>query len=113
LLNASLFRTAAATVVAGAASAAFAARMAVIRAVTLAWAAAQWVLNAALLANPIVLIITVIIALAAALVIAYKRSETFRNIVNAAFRVVGMAALWMWNNAIKPSLGFIWNLLKI
>lgn len=47
--------------------------------------AAQWALNAALTANPVLLIVVGIIALAAALVLAYKKSETFRAIVNAAF----------------------------
>lgn len=46
---------------------------------------AQWALNAALDANPVALIVIGIIALAAAIIIAYKRSETFRNIVHAAF----------------------------
>jgi TP901 family phage tail tape measure protein len=39
----------------------------------------------ALAANPIVLIIAAIIALGIALVIAYKKSQTFRNIVNGVF----------------------------
>jgi hypothetical protein len=47
--------------------------------------AGQWALNASMLANPVLLIVVGIIALIAALVIAYKKSETFRNIVNAAF----------------------------
>lgn len=58
-----------------------------------AWAAgtkivagAQWLLNAALTANPIGIVVVAIGALVAALVIAYKRSETFRNIVDGVFR---------------------------
>lgn len=56
------------------------------------WTAAQWLLNAALTANPIGLVIVALAALGAAVVIAYKKSETFRNIVNGAFsKVLGIA----------------------
>lgn len=61
-------------------------------AITHVVAAAQWLLNAALDANPVVLIIAAIIALGVALVIAYKKSETFRNIVNGAFNAVKSVA---------------------
>lgn len=50
-----------------------------------AWAAAQWVLNAALSANPIGLLVVGLAAAVVAITIAYKRSERFRAIVNAAF----------------------------
>jgi len=59
---------------------------------TKVWAAVQWVLNAALSANPIGLVIIGVAALVAGIVIAYKRSETFRRIVDAAFRAVWGAA---------------------
>jgi uncharacterized protein YjbJ (UPF0337 family) len=45
---------------------------------------AQWALNAALNANPIGLVVLAIAALAAGLVIAYQKSETFRDIVDGA-----------------------------
>lgn len=47
-------------------------------------------------ANPIGLTVVAIGALVAGLVIAYKKSETFRNIVNGAFSaiVTGLSALW-------------------
>jgi len=50
--------------------------------------AAQWLWNAALSANPIGLVIIAIAALGAAFVIAYKKSETFRDIVQGALGVV-------------------------
>lgn len=53
-----------------------------------AMTAAQWLLNAALRANPIGLVITALVALGAGLVLAYKKSETFRNIVNGAWNAV-------------------------
>jgi hypothetical protein len=74
---------------------------------TKAWAAGQWLLNAALTANPIGLIVVAVAALVAGLIIAYKKSETFRNIVQGALKAVGSAAIWMWNNGFQPALHFI------
>lgn len=54
-----------------------------------ATAAAQWALNAAMAANPIGLVIIAIVALVAAFVVAYKKSETFRAIIDAAMSGVG------------------------
>ena len=49
---------------------------------TKAWTAAQWLLNAALDANPIGIIVMALGALAGALIYAYNHSEDFRRIVN-------------------------------
>lgn len=53
-----------------------------------ALAAAQWILNAAMAANPIGLVVLAIVALAAGFVLAYKKSETFRNVVNTVTKLV-------------------------
>jgi hypothetical protein len=53
---------------------------------------AMLVLNATMLLNPAVAITVAIIALGVALVVAYKKSETFRNIVNGAFNKVKSVA---------------------
>ena len=53
-------------------------------AVTRVMAAATWAMNSALLANPLTWVVIGLVALAAGLVIAYQRSETFRRIVHAA-----------------------------
>jgi hypothetical protein len=58
---------------------------------TEAYAAAQWLLNAALTANPIGIVIVLLAGLVAGLVYAYKNSETFRDIVDGAMRAVGAA----------------------
>lgn len=57
-------------------------------AATAVWTGAQWLLNAALSANPIGLVIIAIVALVAAIVLAWQHSETFRNIVTGAFNAV-------------------------
>lgn len=54
--------------------------------------AAQWLLNAAMSLNPFALVVIAIVALIAIFVLAYKKSETFRNIVNGVFSSVKNAA---------------------
>lgn len=56
-----------------------------VSAATRAWAIAQAALNLVMAINPFVLVAAAIIALGAALVVVYERSQTFRNIVNNAF----------------------------
>ncbi|GAA4358401.1 phage tail tape measure protein [Angustibacter luteus] len=72
-----------------------------VSAVTKAYAAIQAVLNAELWANPIGVVVLALLALGAGLFFAYKKSETFRNIVNGAFKVVGAAAKFLWTDVIR------------
>ncbi|KHD34423.1 hypothetical protein NL50_17250 [Clostridium acetobutylicum] len=58
---------------------------------------AQWLLNAALDANPIGIVVVAIGALVAGLIYAYKHSETFRNIVNGAFNSIKNVAVSVFN----------------
>jgi predicted nuclease with TOPRIM domain len=51
--------------------------------------AAQWAFNAALTANPIGLVVIAVAALAAGLVILYKKSEKVRAVLDAMFGVLG------------------------
>lgn len=77
------------------------------------WTTAFWALNAALVANPIGLVVLAIGALVAAFVIAYKNSETFRDIVDGALKGVANAFAWMWE-AAKKVFGWLksnWPLL--
>jgi phage-related protein len=62
-----------------------------VKAATVAWTAVQWLLNAALTANPIGIVTLAIAALAAGIVIAYNKSETFRDIVQTALGAVRVA----------------------
>ena len=91
--------------------------------------AVQTAFNAATKANVIGIVILAIVGLVAALTVAYKRSETFRNIVNSVwagiksvvgavwgwisttlwpglktvFEGIGKVAMWLWRNVITPA----------
>ncbi|MFC8676669.1 phage tail tape measure protein [Streptomyces griseorubiginosus] len=60
-------------------------------------AAAQWILNAAMSANPIMLIVIAIAALVAGLIYAYKHFSGFRAIVDGTFKAIGAAVGWLVN----------------
>ncbi len=67
-----------------------------------AMTAAQWLLTRAMSMSPIGKVITLISLLVGGLVVAYKNSETFRRIVDGAFRAVSDAGRFMWNDVLKP-----------
>jgi hypothetical protein len=75
------------------------------------WTAAQWLLNVALTANPIGLVIAAAALLAAGFVILWKRSETFRTIVTASFNGFKLVALTVITFVWKLISGFFQNLL--
>lgn len=70
---------------------------------------AQTGLNAALAANPIGLVVIAIAALVGAFVLAWKHSETFRDVVRGALNVVKTAAegLWDFFRTLPDKLGSI------
>lgn len=109
--------------------------------------AATWAFGAALTiaTSPITWIVVAIGALIAGLVLLYKKNDTFRKIVNAAwsgiknaigavwswlsttvwpgmqaaFRVIGQVAMWLWRsvilpawNGIKIAIGVAWTIIK-
>ncbi|MFF4777515.1 NlpC/P60 family protein [Microtetraspora fusca] len=74
-----------------------------VRAATALWTAAQTALNFVLDANPIGLIVIAIAALVAGVVWAYRNVKWFRDGVDAAFRVVGAVATWLWKTIIVPA----------
>jgi len=83
----------------------FAAYSAAVRGIaiaTAAWNTIQLILNGTMRANPIGLVVAALAALVAGLVWAYQNSETFRAIVDAAFRGVAVAGQWLWNTVLKP-----------
>lgn len=77
---------------AGAATAIWSAITTAAGAVARVFRAAMLLLNSSFLANPVVLIVVAIVALIAVIVIAYKKSATFRKIVQTAFKAVAAAA---------------------
>lgn len=112
----------------GGAIVAIVAAMKVWSAITKAYVAIQTALNVVMSANPIGLVVLAIVGLVAALVLAYKKSETFRAIVDGAwkgvkaaisvvvdwfrntawpwmrdaFTWIGDKAKWLWMNIISP-----------
>jgi phage-related minor tail protein len=73
-----------------------------VSAVTKAWAAIQAAFNAVMAMNPIALVVLALVGLAAALYVAYQKSETFRSIVQAAWAAIQTAASYAWNVVLKP-----------
>jgi hypothetical protein len=76
-----------------------------VGAATKVWTGIQAAFNFVMALNPIVLVIIAIVALVAIVIIAYKHSETFRRIVDAAFRAVVVAAKAVWDG-VKLYFGF-------
>lgn len=64
-------------------------------AATKAAAAGQWALNIAMNASPVGLLVAGVLAVVAALVLLYRRSETFRAIVHAVMRAAAVAVGWV------------------
>lgn len=87
-------------------------------AATKAWTAAVWLWNAALLANPLVLIAALVVGLVAAFVIAYRSSDEFRDKVNAALRAVrdvaqAIAGFFVeWGGRIVGALASAWSSIR-
>jgi hypothetical protein len=101
-------RAAAAAALSAARTVVFTVAQNAVRVATLAWTAVQWLLDAALSANPIGIVIVAIGALVAAVIYAYTHFGWFRTAVQAAWLGIRTAALFAWNYALKP----IFDLIK-
>ncbi|WP_051580625.1 phage tail tape measure protein [Pseudonocardia acaciae] len=100
--------------------------------VTKVWAAAQWLLNSALLASPITWIVIGIAALVVGIIYAWNHFEGFRAVVIACWegivaaarvawsvlgavwselvtgaQAVGAAAMWLWSTVLSPVFNFV------
>ncbi|MGH8964683.1 MAG: hypothetical protein ACRDXB_05050, partial [Actinomycetes bacterium] len=75
-----------------------------------AWSVVQGILNIALAANPIGLVVIAIAALVGGLIYAYKHSETFRRLVDGAFSTAKEAGQDLWDK-IRPGLERMGELL--
>jgi tape measure domain-containing protein len=82
---------------------------------TVGWTAAQWLLNAALNANPIGIVVIAIAALVAGLIYAWNNSETFRNVVMGAWEgiktAVGVVVDWLSTN-VWPIIQSVWGYIS-
>ncbi|MFH9135111.1 peptidoglycan DD-metalloendopeptidase family protein [Streptomyces sp. NPDC017524] len=96
---------------------AFAAAMAVYQSVillsTIATAGFGTVLAATGIGPIIRAIVIVVGLLSAALVYAYKNFDWFRITVDTVASTVKMAALWIWDNGLKPAFEGIWDGLQV
>lgn len=57
--------------------------------------------------SPIALIVAGITLVVGALVYAYTHFKTFHDVVDAVFHAVAVAAVWLWQNVLKPTFDFI------
>ena len=80
--------------------------------VTKAQTAAQWLLNAAMSANPIGLVIAAIVALVTAFVILWNKSEDFRNFWIGLWDSIKSVVVDFWENNLKPIFEAIGNVFK-
>lgn len=79
---------------------------------TKAAAAAQWLLNAALNANPIGLVIAAVALLVGGFVLLYKKSDTFRDLMDALW--AGMKkAINVVANVLEDVLGAAFTVVKV
>ncbi len=85
---------------------AYQAVMSVVRFVTAAYTVVQGALNVVMAANPIGIIVLALAGLVTGLVVAYQRSETFRDIVQGAWQGIQDAALtaWEWIKGVFESI---------
>lgn len=72
-----------------------------VAAATRIWSAVQWLLDAAMNANPIALVVIAIAALVAGVVYAYTHFKVFRDVVHAVFA-------WL-QTAVTAVIGFVRN----
>lgn len=76
------------------------------------WTIGQWALNVAMSANPLGLIVLAIVAVIAAVVLAYNRFTWFRNLVQGVFAAVAAVGLWLWNTVLRPVFTWVSGFLS-
>ena len=72
------------------------------RVATAAWTGVQAAFNAVMALNPITLVVIAIGALVAAVVVAYNKSEAFRNVVSKLWDALKAGGGWVVDHVIKP-----------
>lgn len=68
---------------------------------------AQWLLNAAMSANPIGILVAAIAGLVAAIVVLWNKSETFREFWIGLWEKIKEVFVSFWENYLSPILGYI------
>lgn len=93
-------------------------------------AAGQLALNAAMLANPVGLVVVAVVALVAAIVLLWKKCEGFRTVVTAVWKAAAAGAVAAWRiirtavstvltairgylNAFKTAATGVWNAIQL
>lgn len=76
------------------------------------WTLAMIAFNFVMAANPLVLIGLAILALIAIVIYAYNKFGWFRALVQAVWSAIQTAALWAWNNVLKPVFTALWSALQ-
>lgn len=77
------------------------------------WTTAQWLLNAAMDANPIGIVIAIIGALVVAVIYCYTHFQTFRDIVSDAWNVIKTVISDVWNLTIAVIFNAITSGLRL
>ena len=80
--------------------------------ITKTFTAVQWALNAALSANPIGVVVMGIAALGGALVLAYKKSESFRNMISSTLNKLKEMKDWIVESKVGKVVGGIFSWWK-
>jgi hypothetical protein len=85
--------------------------MAAYGAITTAVTAVQTAFNAVMAMNPVTLVIIAVVALVAALVIAYKKFDGFRNLVDGVFKFL-KTAVGVWVDGVKLYFDVVYGIFK-
>lgn len=81
-------------------------------AATKLWTIAMAALTLVMEANPIVLIVSALVALVAGIVYAYKHFDGFRALVDTVWAAIKIGTLFLWEKVLRPTFGAIWWALK-
>lgn len=95
--------------IASAATKAWSVVTAIASAVTSGWAGVQVLLNAALIANPIGLVIAGIALLIGAIVLIATKTTWFQTAWKVMTDALGAAWQWLWNTILAPIIRFVLN----
>jgi hypothetical protein len=71
--------------------------------------AAQWLLNAALTANPIGIVVMAVAALVGAIILIATKTTWFQTVWEYMSGALGKAWQWLWNSILAPIIRFVLN----